>query len=298
MAKGGSINPVVVVTDADLRQNGGRYVLLGGPAIPVDGQILSNATSRKDIAGGSLVPVYIVDSTSSVQRETGGGKPTKVVELSGRKIRSRYAQPVFVSAGVLGKPLLAVYVETGQYTADATASVDYQEFALTRIDTTWVDGTTGHIDAVYVDGVLQYYTASQFNPSFTNIVVKHPDETYETVTPDYYVDSADGNDGNDGLTPGQALATIGALPAFSAGDVIALESQSVWLEKIVADEQISIYRYGPGTKPILDARDAAPTSGWTNSVGNEWTRTITFEDNEAGIPIESPGDDQFLPLTD
>jgi hypothetical protein len=35
MSKGGAIKPVVVITDADLRENGGRYKLRGGAARPV-----------------------------------------------------------------------------------------------------------------------------------------------------------------------------------------------------------------------------------------------------------------------
>ena len=101
MAKGGAIKPVVVVTDSDLEQNGGRYLLGGGAAIPIEGVLEADIASNESIEGGSRLPVYVVATLNSPQ-DLQGGKPAKMsVTGTSRKIRGHIAQPVYVVSGSL-----------------------------------------------------------------------------------------------------------------------------------------------------------------------------------------------------
>lgn len=55
-AMGGSALPVVVITDADLAENGGSYHVAGGNAIPI-----YTVDSETPVQGGPAIPVYVVN---------------------------------------------------------------------------------------------------------------------------------------------------------------------------------------------------------------------------------------------
>ena len=59
MTKGGALKSVLVVEDADLEVNGGRYTLQQGPAIKIRGYTADTIGSRL-VKGGDTLPVYVV----------------------------------------------------------------------------------------------------------------------------------------------------------------------------------------------------------------------------------------------
>lgn len=70
MTKGGALKSVLVVEDADLEVNGGRYTLQQGPAIKVRGFQASDIGNRM-IKGGDALPVYVLDESDI---RSGGGR--------------------------------------------------------------------------------------------------------------------------------------------------------------------------------------------------------------------------------
>ena len=84
----------------------------------------------------------------------------------------------------------------------------------------------------------------------------------------YYVDSVNGNDLNSGRLPSEALKTIGALPAITAGMRIGLARNSAWKEQLtIAAERVTVGAYGTGTRPILDCSDAILAGAWSKTGG-------------------------------
>ena len=146
---------------------------------------------------------------------------------------------------------------------------------------TWPDGVTGHLDGVeYPEepGALQYFTVSHVAGG--KIVVQSPMAAgaagITVITPDYYVDSAAGAGGDGSLaTPFDAISDLGTL---SAGAIVALKSGSEWREQLsIAANNIAIYRYGAGDKPLLRGDDVVPNASFTKSGGytNLYQVTIT-----------------------
>lgn len=76
---------------------------------------------------------------------------------------------------------------------------------------------------------------------------------------DYYVDSVNGDDGNDGLSSATAFATISALTGkIAAGKRIGLARGSTWREQLtIAANNVTVRAYGTGNMPLLDASDIA-----------------------------------------
>lgn len=145
----------------------------------------------------------------------------------------------------------------------------------------WPDGETGHLDGVEypeAPGVLQYFTAS--HAGCGKIVVQAPlvdgVAALTVITPDYYVDSAAGGGGAGTLA--SPYATFAELPALQSGDVLALKSGSHWREKLTLVTGVSVYRYGAGARPIIDASDII-TGTWTNddTYTNLWYIDVTPE---------------------
>lgn len=96
---GGPIYPANVITDADLQENGGAYVLQGRVAFRVQG---FTGTERA-VQGGPSVPVYVVTEAQidSGQFRLAGGAAYPMTEVSDRAVSGRQAIPVYVTGGSL-----------------------------------------------------------------------------------------------------------------------------------------------------------------------------------------------------
>ena len=86
----------------------------------------------------------------------------------------------------------------------------------------------------------------------------------------YYV-SNNGNDGNSGKSPEQALKTVSKLQEFQnngtikSGDVVLFERGSEWRERWTAKDGITYSAYGTGDKPVFNGNtlgDAADSAKW------------------------------------
>jgi hypothetical protein len=95
---------------------------------------------------------------------------------------------------------------------------------------------------------------------------------------DLYVDSVYGSDGFSGLAPGRAKRTLAAAFALlPPGGRLGLARGSRFLEvgTVLGVDNVLVGAYGAGPRPIIDAGYHAPTSGWSNTVGNEWAVAVT-----------------------
>ena len=104
----------------------------------------------------------------------------------------------------------------------------------------------------------------------------------------YYVDSVNGSDSNNGLSPSQAFKTIAQLTAADAAKPVnhwKLAAGSVWHEQMTLPRgHMTIEAYGSGTKPLLDASDPIATGAWskTASTTNVYQASITHDTNALG----------------
>lgn len=112
----------------------------------------------------------------------------------------------------------------------------------------------------------------------------------------YYVDSVNGSDSNNGLSPATAKQTIAGLPTLAAGDSVGLARGSSWNEQLtISVANIRVGAYGSGAKPVLDASDVH-NSGWVQdgTFTNCWSKSITFTSYEAAGRITVFEDGAFL----
>jgi hypothetical protein len=95
---------------------------------------------------------------------------------------------------------------------------------------------------------------------------------------DFYVDSVNGSDSNDGLTAAAAFQSIeAAYTASESGDVIALKAGQYHLRRTnVSLADRSFGKYGSGDDPIIDARQHLQAATWTNTSGNVWQTDVTL----------------------
>ena len=106
---------------------------------------------------------------------------------------------------------------------------------------------------------------------------------------EYYVDSVQGNDANNGLSataPWKTIAKINSR-SFNPGDAILFKRGGVWKEQLIvpssgnASNPITFGAYGSGAKPIITALDAIPggksASAWTNVSGNVWYMALAAD---------------------
>lgn len=94
---------------------------------------------------------------------------------------------------------------------------------------------------------------------------------------DIYVDSINGSDVNAGTSPGQALATIGALPVLVDGMRIGLARGSEWRAEIQSSANaVTVGAYGVGARPILNASDVLSSAGWTVVGDGSYSRGVTL----------------------
>jgi hypothetical protein len=116
---------------------------------------------------------------------------------------------------------------------------------------------------------------------------------------DYYIDSQNGRDGNDGrnpTNPWKSLAKINST-RFKAGDRILLKAGEIWHEKLLLvssgtpENPIIFTSYGNGAKPVIAAWDTitgwSRPRNWSNQSQNLWyiscpqnPKRIWLSDNE------------------
>jgi len=98
----------------------------------------------------------------------------------------------------------------------------------------------------------------------------------------YYVSSVSGNDSNDGLSSGNAWATLSKLDAeIASGDIALLERGSLFreggysLSSGTSGNLTTVDAYGSGDKPIISGYDLI--TSWTNFSGNIWYASVASE---------------------
>src|SRR5580700_1159948 len=106
----------------------------------------------------------------------------------------------------------------------------------------------------------------------------------------YYVDSAKGDDNNDGTTvtsPWKSLAKVNSFK-FSPGDAIMLRRGSLWREQLnfpssgSSKAQITIDAYGEGKLPIISGADLLSGSSWSqasSSGSSIWQAPVPVQPN-------------------
>jgi hypothetical protein len=106
----------------------------------------------------------------------------------------------------------------------------------------------------------------------------YSNQTDPVIFHDYYVDSVNGSDANNGTTPLLAFQTIDGLPALSNGDSIGLACGSTWREQLtITVDNVRVAAYGAGAKPILDCSEIIAGGSWTKTGGrtNVYQAAIT-----------------------
>lgn len=123
----------------------------------------------------------------------------------------------------------------------------------------------------------------------------------------YYVNSATGNDNNNGRSFGSPFKNLSAVPNLTAGQSICLENGSYWGQTLGGTAQqltlaqlgaagITVAGCGNGPKPIIDGSAIIPPGNFTaDGSGGYLTTTITFPDASNGswsnvLEIGGPGD--------
>lgn len=110
----------------------------------------------------------------------------------------------------------------------------------------------------------------------------------------YYVDSVNGDDGNNGTSPYTPFRTFSALPALIGNENISLACGSMWLEQLdISVDGVRIGAYvppqtGATAQPIIDCSDVvttwldstdradANTNVYSKAITTNTTGTITF----------------------
>jgi hypothetical protein len=117
-----------------------------------------------------------------------------------------------------------------------------------------------------------------------------------------YVDSVNGSDSNDGLSPGTAKQTL-TTSGLSPGDSMALAAGSKWRDQLNVPHgegspgsPFQVYSYGAGPMPVISGADILPTSGWSQATTPEVLPTTYVEDgftraDQAGWGSAATGSD-------
>ena len=96
---------------------------------------------------------------------------------------------------------------------------------------------------------------------------------FDFITADYYADSENGSDANDGLTIPTAKLTLGAIP-WADNLSVGLVSNSVWLEAVTQStaDNVTVSKANVGDLPLIDGADEV--TGWTvsGSYGTVWEK--------------------------
>lgn len=98
---------------------------------------------------------------------------------------------------------------------------------------------------------------------------------------DWYVDSINGSDSNNGFTPSAAFATIAKLlTVLQAGDVVGLVRGSKWNEQLtIAVNNVKVLAVGNGQPPIFDSADVVLNASFTKTVGRTNLYQVTVTTN-------------------
>jgi hypothetical protein len=104
----------------------------------------------------------------------------------------------------------------------------------------------------------------------------------------YYVNSVSGNDSNPGTSPATAKATLGAVPALTAGQSVGLARGSTFRSQkfaTITANNVTIGAYGTGARPIIVSRAVLSAGGWSKTGGltNVYERAITFDADASGV---------------
>ncbi|UZS00272.1 hypothetical protein [Chondrinema litorale] len=105
-----------------------------------------------------------------------------------------------------------------------------------------------------------------------------------TLTREYFVDSVNGSDSNDGKTYNSPLQTISALDTLLDSDfsncTIKIARGSVFYEQLGSETNgsanVKITTYGSGKLPIFDARDEIDTGDWVKTSGQTNVYEVTW----------------------
>jgi hypothetical protein len=95
---------------------------------------------------------------------------------------------------------------------------------------------------------------------------------------DWYVDSVNGSDSNDGKTIAAPLKSIATLLAktITSGQRIGLARGSSWREQLtVPADGITVAAYGTGAKPLLDCSDIIAAGSWSKTAGYTYVYQVS-----------------------
>jgi hypothetical protein len=100
----------------------------------------------------------------------------------------------------------------------------------------------------------------------------------------YYVDATTGSDLDDGLSEGNAWATMSKVGSttLAGDDIVLLKRGEVWRETLTPGQSgtsghlITFGAYGSGALPTVKASDAIATTGWSNSGGGSSNVTVSI----------------------
>lgn len=99
ITQGGTINPVSIIEDVDLEENGGSYVIRQGAAVPVT----RYATPERMVKQGTVTAVYIVtqaqvNAGEFTIRQGAANWPIFVIE--DKPARGKTAVPVYITEDI------------------------------------------------------------------------------------------------------------------------------------------------------------------------------------------------------
>jgi hypothetical protein len=163
--------------------------------------------------------------------------------------------------------------------------------------TTVAAGTQVFTDSPLSNGTTYYYALSAIDTGGNE-----SDRTSEVnATPvgefDLYVDSAGGDDGNDGTSSHEAFATLATAQAAASaegnGVTIGLKSGSVWREELDLStlDNVTVEAFGAGTPPVITGFDVM--TGWTqdSTHTNIWYVDITQDTSGSNRPVVLDNDE-------
>lgn len=163
------------------------------------------------------------------------------------------------AAGVSTKQIIATNTTTAGFVGEGSGLTNLQVTAIA------VTGTPDATKVLFGDrwdvvsggsatNVLQVVASSRIGV-LTNGLNRTP------FLLSYYVDSVNGSDAKDGLTPQSAWQTLGRLSNTLNSADIRLARGSHWREQLTLGTNCTVSAYGSGPRPILDASDVK--TGWT-----------------------------------
>ena len=99
----------------------------------------------------------------------------------------------------------------------------------------------------------------------------------------YYVDAVNGNDSNDGSSPGSAWKSVEQVNShsFQPGDKILFHSGDVYREPLIppssgtADKPIEFGSYGSGPPPVFNGSIELTDASWSKAGDNVWVTSVS-----------------------